>query len=195
MASVDDVAAAIISEHPGLDQMQLHKLLYFVQAASLVWQDTPAFDVEIEAWTWGPVTRVIAGRYMQFDKRPIRDPVAGDSKHLDSELRQTIKKVVERYGDLSGPTLAKLTKAPESPWRQVRRGLPDDAWSDREIPRSLIRRYHRQHGVLGTRLTPTEKRLAQRYLENRDTEALADLFEEATGARPQISSELKRASK
>ena len=187
MAAVDDVASAIIEEHPGLDQMQLHKLLYFVQAASLVWQETPAFDVEIEAWTWGPVTRVIAGRYAQFDKRPIDEPVAGNPERVNKELRETIKRVVQEYGDLSGPQLARLTKGPGSPWRLVRRDLPDDAWCDREIPRSLIANYHGQHGVLRPKeLSPSDKQLAQKYLEG-DKRALADLLEKTTGTRPRIS--------
>ncbi|HEX9978628.1 MAG TPA: type II toxin-antitoxin system antitoxin SocA domain-containing protein, partial [Acidimicrobiia bacterium] len=62
-SSALDVAAALIEMRPGPDQMQLHKLLYLVQAAHLAWYGSPAFRERIEAWRWGPMVRRVAGHY------------------------------------------------------------------------------------------------------------------------------------
>ena len=180
-----DVAAAIISEHPGLDQMQLHKLLYLVQAASLAWFDVPAFDERIEAWTWGPVVRGVAGYYKDFDRGPILEPESGDPGALSPRLHWVVDQVVSTFADISGPRLAELVKPPDGPWRHVREGLPSEASSDREIPASLIAQFHRQHGLV-PQLPNAEESVAIERFYNGDPEGLADLFELATGKRPSV---------
>ena len=37
--------------------LKLQKLVYYVQAWSLVWDDAPIFDEDFEAWVNGPVVR------------------------------------------------------------------------------------------------------------------------------------------
>lgn len=188
MASALDVAAAILERHSPnqeIDQMKLHKLVYFVQAGSLAWFDSPAFDEAIEAWAWGPVTRGVAGYYKDFGKSPIPEPVAGSADGLDERTAWLVERVLTEYGDLTGPVLARLTKGPGSPWRQVRGDLPDGAPSDQEIPPEVIREFHRSHGVLPSRPTKEETRLAERFFEG-DKEALADLIEGTAGVRPTV---------
>jgi uncharacterized phage-associated protein len=145
--SAIDVAAAIITRHPGLDQMQLHKLLYLIQAAFLSWFGDKAFNERIEAWTWGPMTRGVAGHYMQYDRQLIDKPNGGDPTQLGPRLSWTVDEILRKYGDFDGPALALLTKAPGSPWVETRGDLPGDAVSDREIPTTLIQAWHRRHGV------------------------------------------------
>ncbi len=186
-SSALDVAAALLTERPGLDQMQLHKLLYLIQAAHLAWFNTPAFDDEqIQAWMKGPVIRKVAGHYMQFETMPIDRPVSGYPTAVPNRTKWVVKKVVERYGGLDGSTLAKLTKIDGGPWRQIRGDLPDDQPSDREIPTSLIAEFHRRFGVTEPPpLTEAERESAERFFDG-DGEALADLFEISTGTRPTI---------
>jgi uncharacterized phage-associated protein len=184
-ASAVDVAAMILKEEPGLDQMQLHKLLYFVQAASLAWFDAPAFDERIEAWTYGPVTRHVAGLYQDFGREPIEFPVGGDPSAVSGRVGWVIEQILDSYGQLPGPALARLTKTEGGPWRQTRGALPDEAPSDEVIPQSLIAEYHRHHGVLPARPSRRENHLAQRFFDG-DDDALAELFEESTGVRPTI---------
>lgn len=182
MSNALDVAAAILEQHP-VDQMKLHKLLYFIQAASLAWFGEPAFDERIEAWTYGPVTRKVAGRYMDFDGEMIARPVSGDSSRLDGRTVWLVGRVIAEFADLSGPALAKLTKQPGSPWRQVRADLPDEDSSNREIPQDLIAGWHRQHGVFPSDPTEAEVEMARRFFDG-SSEALGDLFESVTGVRP-----------
>jgi uncharacterized phage-associated protein len=183
-----DVAAAVLERRRAdqqIDQMKLHKLVYFVQAGSLAWFEAPAFQEAVEAWTWGPVTRRVAGHYKDFGRDPIPGPVTGDASRLDERTAWVVDRVLAGFGDLSGPRLAKLTKEPGSPWRQVRGDLPDDAPSDEEIPASLIEEFHRRHGVFLSMPDVRETELAQRFFEG-DTDAIAALFEDAVGIRPTI---------
>jgi uncharacterized phage-associated protein len=183
-----NVAAALLQRKRAgqvIDQMKLHKLLYYVQAGSLAWFETPAYDEEIQAWTWGPVTRRVAGHYKHFDRQPIPEPVSGDAEALDDRTTWLVDRVLSEYGDLSGPALAKLTKEPGSPWNQVRGDLPEEAPSTDEIPFSLISEFHRRHGVLPSMPTERETALAERFLEG-DNEALVDLIEESVGIRPTV---------
>lgn len=179
-----DVAAAVIEARPGLDQMQLHKLLYLVQAASLAWFQEPAYVEPIEAWKRGPVTRRVAGHYKSFSYHPIETPVSGDSSVLTQRVRWVVERITEEYGDFSGSVLAAILKGAGSPWQQARGDLPIDADSDVEIPQSLMAEYHRHRG-LPTRSDPTaaETALAQRFFDG-DDDAMADLFEQSTGVRP-----------
>src|SRR3990172_2564950 len=128
--SAVDVAAAVIERHPGLDQMQLHKLLYFVQAASLAWFEEPAFAERIEAWQYGPVVRRVAGLYMDFDTDPIPAPVRGRADRLDKRLSWVVDRVVAEFGHQSGVALARLTKVDHGPWQIARGDLGPEAPSD-----------------------------------------------------------------
>ncbi|MDY6802276.1 MAG: DUF4065 domain-containing protein, partial [Cyanobacteriota bacterium] len=55
MVKVMDVAAYILKKLGPLSAMKLHKLLYYSQAWSLVWDEQPLFSERIEAWANGPV--------------------------------------------------------------------------------------------------------------------------------------------
>ena len=183
--SAVDVAAALIKSRPGIDQMQLHKLLYLVQASSLAWFDTPAYEEAIEAWIYGPVTRTVAGHYKQYGNQPIERPASGDEAKLSKRTKWIVGQVVNEFGDLDGFTLADLLKQPEGPWHTTRRDLPEEASSDREIPLKVIADYHRVHGIVPEEPTPEENGLAQRFFDG-DDEALAELFETSTGVRTRL---------
>lgn len=174
-----DVAAAILDARPGLDQMQLHKLLYLVQAASLAWFQTPAFDDQpIQAWRLGPVTRLVAGHYKDFGTNPIDHVVSGDRKVVPSRLLWVIARIVDKYGKLSGPVLAAITKGPDSPWRRVRGDLPESADSDIEIPRELIAEFHGLNGVVPEEPSDEETAQAQAFFDG-DEGAFLRLLEAA----------------
>jgi uncharacterized phage-associated protein len=55
MANVLTVAYYILNKCGPMPAMKLHKLLYYCQAWSLVWDGEPLFEEEIEAWVSGPV--------------------------------------------------------------------------------------------------------------------------------------------
>jgi len=171
-----DVAAALITRRPGLSQMQLHKLLYMAQAAHLVWYGSPAFRERIEAWTYGPMVRRIAGHYKQFGEGPINAPASGRADAITDRVALVLGRVIDMFGHLTGSQLADLVKVEGSPWRQVWGDLPDDAKSQREIPLLLISDYYREHGFERSDPTDEQSELIRRFLIDDELEALHELF-------------------
>lgn len=53
--------------HP-LDEMKLHKLLYFAQRESFVMFGHPMFSSQFEAWKYGPVMRCLHGHFWDTDE-------------------------------------------------------------------------------------------------------------------------------
>lgn len=117
MATVDDVAAAIVERLGPIDTFKLQKLVYYCQAWHLVWEEQPLFGARIEAWANGPVVRELydqhRGRY-RVDSWP-----SGDPFELSDAERESIDVVVEFYGKKPGYWLAELTHR-ETPWREAR---------------------------------------------------------------------------
>ena len=46
-----------------IDEMKLHKLLYFTQRESLIQNDTPLFDAVFYGWKYGPILKEIREAY------------------------------------------------------------------------------------------------------------------------------------
>lgn len=139
MATAHDVAAYILAKESPLSTWKLQKLVYYSQAWSLVWDDTPLFDEQIEAWANGPVTRALYAKHRgQFsvDEWPWGDPNA-----LHANQRDTIEIVLTDYGELSGRQLSLLTHA-EWPWREAREGLGPTDLGSREITPASMQAYY-----------------------------------------------------
>ncbi len=99
--------------------MKLHKLLYYCQAWSLVWDEMPLYQEPIEAWANGPVVRSVWERHRgQF----IVSEWEGDAKKLNDGQVATVDGVLGYYGPMTAQQLSDLTHA-EIPWRQARGSL------------------------------------------------------------------------
>ncbi|MBR6451156.1 MAG: DUF4065 domain-containing protein, partial [Lachnospiraceae bacterium] len=59
MANVFDTAKYILDKSGSMSAMKLQKLCYYSQAWSLVWDDSPLFEEDFEAWANGPVCRAL----------------------------------------------------------------------------------------------------------------------------------------
>ena len=55
MANVFDTAKYILEQSGPMSTMKLQKLCYYSQAWSLVWDDSPLFEEDFQAWANGPV--------------------------------------------------------------------------------------------------------------------------------------------
>jgi uncharacterized phage-associated protein len=117
---VFDIAAYILEKMEPMTTMKLQKLVYYSQAWSLVWDEKPLFEENIEAWANGPVVRELfdyhRGWY-EISSMPI-----GNSRLLNQEQHDTVDAVLEYYGDKSSQWLIELTHM-EDPWVQARKGL------------------------------------------------------------------------
>jgi uncharacterized phage-associated protein len=103
--------------------MKLQKLAYYSQAWSLVWDEVPLFDSDIQAWINGPV---IQDLYRQHRGRFRVDSWNGDPTKLTQDQRDTIDAVLRAYGSFSGQQLGEMTHR-EGPWLDARgNAVPTD---------------------------------------------------------------------
>ncbi len=138
MASVHDVAAAVLRRTGPISTMKLQKLVYYCQAWHLVWEEEPLFSDRIEAWAGGPVTRSL---YAEHKGRYTVDSWPGDAKGLAPCEMATVEAVVEAYDHLSGQQLSALTHR-ERPWREARTGLGPGERGNREITVEALQCYY-----------------------------------------------------
>lgn len=134
-----DVAEYILRKRGRMTTMKLQKLVYYSQAWSLVWDESPLFFEEIQAWANGPVIRELFNYHRgMFELDHVR---TGNPELLTQTQRDTVKAVLEFYGDKSAQWLIDLSHD-EDPWQQARRGLPDTARGARSISLASMADYY-----------------------------------------------------
>ncbi|MCK5384979.1 MAG: SocA family protein [Alphaproteobacteria bacterium] len=139
MSSVFDAAKFILKETNAITAMKLQKLCYYAQAWSLVWDDAPLFNDKIEAWANGPVIPTLYDQHR--GQYAISDLNCGDENNLTPEQKETIKKVIEFYGNYNSQQLSDLTHE-EMPWKSARKKIPDGVRSSNEIPLASMAEYY-----------------------------------------------------
>lgn len=138
MASAEAFAKQILywasqteDEPTPITQMQLHKLLYYVQGWSLAAFGQPAFDSRIEAWKHGPVVPDIYPLFRDSSSRPL-EPVREQPESLDDRQRALVEWVMDQYGRYSAAYLRRITHT-ERPWKVARGTLRDEDPGTTEI--------------------------------------------------------------
>lgn len=137
--NVFDVAAYILEKKGTMTTMKLQKLVYYSQAWSLVWDERPLFDEEVQAWANGPVVPELY-KYHR-GKFKITQCQNGDPEKLDKDATETIDAVLNYYGDHSSQYLSDLTHA-EDPWKDARSGLYPGERSDIPITLDAMAEYY-----------------------------------------------------
>jgi uncharacterized phage-associated protein len=115
--SASDVAAYILERMGRMTTMKLQKLLYYCQAWSLVWDEKPLFQENIEAWASGPVVREVFNEHRNMFNIDRTEWTSGDPSKLSP-----IDNVLAYYGDKPSQWLSDLTHM-EDPWKNARAGL------------------------------------------------------------------------
>jgi len=106
MISVHDVAAYILVKLGKITTFKLHKLLYYCQAWSLVWDSKPLFQAHIWAWPNGPRLPEIYKR--SKGKFKVAQWKWGSVTNLNKTQKETINAVLKFYGDKTGQQLNDL---------------------------------------------------------------------------------------
>ncbi|MGN0461018.1 MAG: Panacea domain-containing protein [Ruminococcus sp.] len=133
MANVLDVAQYIIDSYKqrtneDIDELKLHKLLYFCQRESLALTDSPLFEEELQGWVHGPVSTDVRSHFEQG----IGITVATHS--LSEKEKVVVDTVMNEYCEYASWKLRELSHN-EISWINSRKGLRS---SDRGcIPLSL----------------------------------------------------------
>lgn len=116
-----------------IDEMKLHKLLYFSQRESLIMTYEPLFDEEFTGWCYGPVMTSIRSDYKNGN---ILENVDYDSKEYDS-IKPVMDSIFEKYADRKSTSLSRLSHC-EYSWLQSRKGLDEYENGNRKIKVSDI---------------------------------------------------------
>lgn len=139
MATVHDVAAAIIDRLGGMTAMKLEKLVYYAQGWHLARQGTTLFKDPIQAWREGPVVPALySGHRRRYE---VSSWAQGDPTRLGPAERDSIAWVTQEYGRFSATQLSLMTHG-ELPWRLARGPLPESAPSKEEISVDIMRNFY-----------------------------------------------------
>lgn len=143
IVSVVDVARYILSclKDKQCSTMKLHKLLYYCQAWSIVWEEKPLFKERIEAWANGPVIRELFLFHRGMYCISYWDLSNGNENLLSDTQKETIKDVLRFYGDKDAQWLIDLTHA-EAPWQIARKGLKQFERGSKEITLDSMAEYY-----------------------------------------------------
>jgi uncharacterized phage-associated protein len=139
MANVHDVAAYVLAKRGPMTAMKLQKLVYYSQAWSLVWDETPLFPERIEAWAMGPVAPALYG--VHRGQYIVNEIPQGDPERLTETERETVDAVLEFYGNKTSQWLSDLTHQ-ERPWQEAREGYGPGESCDNEITHSAMAEYY-----------------------------------------------------
>jgi uncharacterized phage-associated protein len=122
MERVNDVAQLIFDEYKRLsgetlDEMKLHKLLYYAQRESFAVLGEPMFEADFEGWRLGPVCKPIRDIYN-------KDMNFGNADAVSRESAYVVGNVMCGYSHIESWLLSKDSHK-ELSWRNSRKGLGD----------------------------------------------------------------------
>ena len=140
MANVFDTARYILEQSRTMSTMKLQKLCYYSQAWALVWNDSPLFNEDFQAWANGPVCPELFRKTQGMYSVNASDEIGGESD-LSDEQKDTIDKVLAHYGSHNAQWLSQLTHM-EDPWITAREGIPSGAGSNNVITKESMSMYY-----------------------------------------------------
>lgn len=112
----DELKKSLKYEDSEIDEMKLHKLLYFSQRESYALLAKPLFEEELEGWKYGPVSRLVRSSFLKgigmYD----------ETSSLSPEASYIVKNVVLEYGKMNSWELSDITHK-EISWIRSREGL------------------------------------------------------------------------
>ena len=136
MINVIKVASYIFKRYQeemgtNIDEMKLHKLLYFAQREAIIQTGTPLFEAQFAAWKYGPVIVEVRNSYRSNSLISLPS---------DEELlpyKDALDYVFHNYAPKDSWTLSMLTHG-ESCWQNARAGCSPDEHCDALISISDI---------------------------------------------------------
>lgn len=140
MANVRDIANWFLSQQP-MTHKKVQKLCYYAQAwYCALYDGTPLFEEEIQAWVHGPVVPGLYPVYADYKWTTI-PKTTFDASVFDKKVTDVLEAVYNTYGDLSGDQLESLTHS-EDPWIQARGSMKPWETSTAPISCASMRHYY-----------------------------------------------------
>lgn len=119
--TVQEVAKWFLS-HESMTHKKLQKLCYYAQAwYCALYDGTPLYDAEIQAWVHGPVVASLYSTYADYKWSEI-PKYDGENVSFNVDATSVLVAVYETYGGFTGDQLESLTHS-EEPWINARGGL------------------------------------------------------------------------
>ena len=115
-----------------IDEMKLHKLMYFSQRESLIQNNEPLFEAVFYGWKFGPILKEIRMIYKEnsFYKEVPEEVVM--------RMIHVMNKVFEEYSEKDSWSLSRLTHG-EFSWKNSRVGVSEGKNSDNPMSLDDIR--------------------------------------------------------
>lgn len=137
MEKILDVAQFLFDEYKKasgdvIDEMKLHKLLYFAQRESFAILGAPMFSGELQAWKYGPVSVEVRMAYSPGG-------ILAKTKEVSPAAEYILKNVVQEYGAAASWKLSELSHG-ETSWLNARAGLSPNENGSRPLLLSDIRK-------------------------------------------------------
>ena len=86
-----------------MDEMKMHKLMYFSQRESLMYSNEPLFDATFYGWKYGPVLTEVRSEFHMLK------PFSNVEGKVSEQTLDLLKSVLKRYGSLSSWKLSSLS--------------------------------------------------------------------------------------
>lgn len=102
-----------------IDEMKLHKLLYFAQRESLALTGKELFECDFEGWKYGPVSPSVRAVFVA------NDGINAEKVEISDEAKYIIKNVIFEYGIYSSWKLSEISHK-EISWLNSRKGLDEN---------------------------------------------------------------------
>jgi len=141
MAQAVDVAKYILTKTGEMTAMKLQKLVYYTQAWSLVWDENPLFEEDIQAWANGPVVPILYEYHRGQFKVSEKTFADGDIDALTLNQKDSVDKVLDTLQEKSGQWLSELTHM-EAPWKDARGDLQPTEKCDNVISLAAMHEYY-----------------------------------------------------
>lgn len=103
--------------HTKMDEMKMHKLMYFVQKESLLEKKDVLFSEDFYGWRYGPVLKSVRSEYMNNTT-----PFVSVEEEASADTKRLVKFVLNKYGATSSWRLSSLSHD-EFSWKCARKNL------------------------------------------------------------------------
>lgn len=122
MEKIIDVAQYVFDRYKEvtneiIDEMKLHKILYFAQRESFAITNKPLFEGDFQGWRHGPVSKDVRREYTN---KGIKCP----TNDISDECKYIINNIIYEYGSIASWKLRDMSHE-EISWKNSREGLID----------------------------------------------------------------------
>lgn len=100
-----------------LTPLKLQKLLYLAQGWSYVWDNSPLFKNDFEAWQYGPVCVEVYDYFKKYHSEEIPE-IEGVVSLGDKNAEETVEAIWDDFSDYTAYDLVEMTHKQE-PWRRA----------------------------------------------------------------------------